>query len=158
MHASLRGREELTVRVQRSLRLATKKEAEMIVETVVAALEATLLNNLESDGFTLKLGSFAKLSVQHKAGFLRRIPLTGETVLTKDRRVVRFVSLGNLRKHEKVVDLATLAAILGHSSLRVVQKYVHPTADHKRRAMQTYEQSLAEMVEASKEESEKRPQ
>jgi integrase len=53
------------------------------------------------------------------------------------------------------IDLATLAAILGHSSLRVVQKYVHPTADHKRRAMKTYEQSLAEMAEASKEESEK---
>ena len=52
------------------------------------------------------------------------------------------------------VDLATLAAILGHSSIRVVQKYVHPTADHKRRAMKTYEQSLAEMAEASKEESE----
>jgi site-specific recombinase XerD len=56
------------------------------------------------------------------------------------------------------VDLATLAAILGHSSLRVVQKYVHPTAEHKRRAMQTYEQSLAEIAEASNEESEKRTQ
>jgi site-specific recombinase XerD len=56
------------------------------------------------------------------------------------------------------VDFATLAAILGHSSLRVVQKYVHPTADHKRRAMQTYEQGLAEIAEASKEESEKRTQ
>ncbi|HXE08456.1 MAG TPA: site-specific integrase [Acidobacteriaceae bacterium] len=42
------------------------------------------------------------------------------------------------------VDLATLAAILGHSSLRVVQKYVHPTADHKREAMLKYEQALAE--------------
>src|SRR5208282_1124987 len=56
------------------------------------------------------------------------------------------------------VDLATLAAILGHNSLRIVQKYVHPTAEHKRRAMQTYERSLAEIAEASKEESEKRTQ
>lgn len=40
------------------------------------------------------------------------------------------------------VDLATLAAILGHSSIRIVHKYVHPTADHKKKAMQTYERSL----------------
>ncbi len=101
MQSSLKGREELTARVQQALALATKKEAEIIVETVVAALEATLLDNLGTDGFSLKLGSFGKFSVRHKAGILRRIPFTGETILTKDRRVVRFVSLGTLRKHEK---------------------------------------------------------
>ena len=47
MRASVRGREELVVRVQQALALPTKKEAEMVVDTVVAALEATLLNNLE---------------------------------------------------------------------------------------------------------------
>ena len=102
MRASLRGREELTARVQQALALATKKEAEIIVETVVAALEATLLNNLGSDGFTLKLGSFGKFSVRHKSGILRKIPFTGETILTKDRRKVRFVSLGALRQSEQV--------------------------------------------------------
>ena len=30
-------------------------------------------------------------------------PFTGETILTKDRRKITFVSLGNLRQHEKVV-------------------------------------------------------
>jgi len=40
MRASLRGREELAVRVQQALALATKNEAERVVETVVGALEA----------------------------------------------------------------------------------------------------------------------
>jgi site-specific recombinase XerD len=42
------------------------------------------------------------------------------------------------------VDIATLASILGHGSLRVVQKYVHPTADHKKQAMLKFEQALVE--------------
>ena len=82
--------------------LPAKKEAEMVVDAVVAALEATLLNNLGTDGFTLKLGSFGKFSVRHKPGILRKIPFTGETILTKDRRKVRFVSLGSLRQQERV--------------------------------------------------------
>lgn len=102
MRASVEGRNELAARVQQVLALPTKKEAEMVVDTVVAALEATLLNNLATDGFTLKLGSFGKFSVRHKAGILRKIPFTGETLLTKDRRKVRFVSLGSLRQQESV--------------------------------------------------------
>jgi nucleoid DNA-binding protein len=74
----------------------------MVVDTVVAALEATLLNSLGTNGFTLKLGGFGKFSVRHKVGIFRRIPFTGETILTKDRRKVRFISLGSLRQHEKM--------------------------------------------------------
>ena len=102
MRASVGGRDELVSRVQQALAVPTKKQAEMIVEAVVAALEETLLNNLPVDGFTLKLGSFGKFSVRHKPGILRKIPFTGETILTKDRRKVRFVSLGSLRQCEKV--------------------------------------------------------
>ena len=71
---------------------------------VVAALEATLLNNLREDGFTLKLGGFGKFSVRHKPGILRKIPFTGETILTKDRRKISFVSLGTLPQYERVID------------------------------------------------------
>jgi len=39
------------------------------------------------------------------------------------------------------IDLATLAAILGHSSIRMVQKYVHPTAEHKKSAMLRFAES-----------------
>lgn len=103
MRASLRGRDELAARVRQALALPTKKEAEHVVNVVIESLEATLLNNLGVDGFTLKLGSFGKFSVRHKPGTLRKIPFTGATILTKDRRKVRFVSLGALRESE-VVD------------------------------------------------------
>ncbi|MGB8115198.1 MAG: HU family DNA-binding protein [Candidatus Sulfotelmatobacter sp.] len=93
----------MAARVQQALALPTKKEAEHIVNTVIESLEATLLNNLGTNGFTLKLGSFGKFSIRHKPGIRRKIPFTGETVLTKDRRTVRFVSLGSLRQHERVI-------------------------------------------------------
>jgi nucleoid DNA-binding protein len=104
MRASVRGREELVVRVQQALALPTKKEAEHVVDAVIGRLEATLLNNLGTDGVTLKLSSFGKFSVRHKPGILRKIPFTGETILTKDRRKVRFVSLGALRQCERVMN------------------------------------------------------
>jgi nucleoid DNA-binding protein len=103
MRASVGGRDELATRVQQALALLTKREAEHIVNVVVSCIEATLLNNLGTDGFTLKLNSFAKFSVRHKRGILRKIPFTGKTILTKDRRKVRFVSLGALRQYESVV-------------------------------------------------------
>jgi site-specific recombinase XerD len=43
---------------------------------------------------------------------------------------------------EAGVDLATLAAILGHGSIRIVQRYVHPTAEHKRAAMVKYAEAM----------------
>ena len=76
------GRDELTSRVQRELALSTKKEAEHIINVVISELEHTLLNNLATNGFTLKLNSFGKFSVRHKAGIYRKIPFTGETKMT----------------------------------------------------------------------------
>lgn len=71
MRTDTRGREKLAARVQQALALATKKEADYIVNVVVDSLEATLLNNLGTNGFTLKLGSLGKFSVRHKPGILR---------------------------------------------------------------------------------------
>jgi len=102
VRASVGGRDELAARVQQALMLPTKKQAEQIVDVVIASLESTLLNNLGTNGFTLKLGSFGKFSVRHKPGILRKIPFTGQTILTKDKRKVRFVSLGVLRQSERL--------------------------------------------------------
>jgi len=96
------GREELTSRVQQALSLPTKKEAENVIDTVVSALEATLLNNLATDKFSLKLKSFGKFTVRHKPGIYRKIPFTGETKMTSAKRKIKFVTLGELRKNEAV--------------------------------------------------------
>jgi nucleoid DNA-binding protein len=102
MRTSLRGREELVARVQQALALPTKKEAERVVEAVVAALEATLLDNLGTDWFTLKLGSLGKFFVRHKPGICRKIGFNGQTIQTKPLRKVKFISLGTLRQQARV--------------------------------------------------------
>ena len=48
------------------------------------------------------------------------------------------------RLAEAGVDLATLAAILGHSGLRVVQRYIHVTEEHQRAEMLRYDAMLQE--------------
>jgi nucleoid DNA-binding protein len=94
------GRDELTERVRQALSLTTKKDAEHIVDTVIEALEQTLLANLDKDKFSLKLNSFGKFTVRHKPGIYRRIPFTGETKMTSAKRKVKFVTLGGLRQNE----------------------------------------------------------
>ena len=41
-------------------------------------------------------------------------------------------------------DLATLAAILRHSSIRLVMRYIHPTAVHQKEAMRRYSETRQE--------------
>src|SRR5258708_6213516 len=98
------GREELTGLVQEALKLSTKKETEHVIDTVITALEQTLLNNLITDKFSLKLNSFGKFTVRHKPGIYRKIPFTGETKMTNAKRKVKFVTLGDLRKKEVVQE------------------------------------------------------
>jgi nucleoid DNA-binding protein len=102
MRASIRGRDELAETVQTALSLRTKKEAEHVVNAAIMSLEITLLNNLDTDGFTLKLNGFGKFSVRHKPGILRKIGFTGETIQTKALRKIKFISLGVLRRRERV--------------------------------------------------------
>lgn len=101
MRPSLRsGREEVVARLQKALSLSTKKEAAHTFDTVVGCIENTLLHNLGSDGFTIKLNGFGKLSVRHRPGILRKIPFTGEVKQIRPKRKIRFVSLGSLRQSE----------------------------------------------------------
>jgi len=103
MRASLGGRDELAVRVQRALSLPTKKEAEHIINAVIESLETTLLNHLGTDGFRLKLNGFGKFYVHHsRTDTRRKIGFSGQTIQTKTLRRVKFVSLGVLRKQERV--------------------------------------------------------
>lgn len=102
MRASIRGRDELTTRVQATLSLATKKEAQHVVNAVIRSLETTLLNHLGTDGFTLKLNGFGKFYVRHKPGIRRKIGFSGQTIQTKMRRKIKFISLGALRQRERV--------------------------------------------------------
>jgi nucleoid DNA-binding protein len=102
MRASLGSRDELAVTVQRALSLPTKKEAEHIINTVIGSLETTMLNHLDMDGFTLKLNGFGKFYVRHRPGIRRRIGFSGQTIQTKMQRKVKFISLGLLRRQERV--------------------------------------------------------
>lgn len=95
-------REEVFAKVQSDLCLHTKKEAEYVVDVVIWALEQTLTEHLNDNGFYIKLGGFGKFSIRHRPGTYRKIPFTGETRMTSTKRKVKFVALGRLRQLEKV--------------------------------------------------------
>ena len=80
--------------------LYNRKDVEEIVVKVVEAIEKTLIANLGDPDFSLKLYSFGKFTIRHKRGIYRKIPFTGETIKTSDKRKIKFVTLGNLRKEE----------------------------------------------------------
>jgi hypothetical protein len=50
--SSREGRDELALRLQAALNLATKKEAAYLVNVVVFCLEDTLVQHLAEDGFS----------------------------------------------------------------------------------------------------------
>ena len=95
---------EFSNRVQSALNLPTKKEAESVIQAVIGSLEQTLIARLDSDGFSLKLGSFGKFKIHHRASIYRKIPFTGEMKVINPKRKVRFVALGSLRALEEVTQ------------------------------------------------------
>jgi nucleoid DNA-binding protein len=100
--SSREGREELTLRVQAALTLATKAQAQSLVSVFVSYLEDTLVQHLAEDGFRLKLNGFGKFSVRHRPSRRRKIGFSGETREIPPKRKVKFLTLGKLRRVEAV--------------------------------------------------------
>ena len=94
--------EELALRVQDALSLATKKEAESLMNAFVSCLEDTLVEHLAEDGYCLKLNGFGKLMVHHRPSIRRKIGFSGETREIPPKRKVKFLSLGKLRELESI--------------------------------------------------------
>jgi nucleoid DNA-binding protein len=101
---SKKARAGLVAKVQSKLGLSTKKEAELIIKTITSSIEETLMDNLETDGFSLKLYGLGKLVIAHHKGGLRYIPFAKEMQITDDTRKVKFFALGSLLKNQKVTD------------------------------------------------------
>jgi len=95
------GRETIASRVRAALGLSSDREANNVVNTVLDAIVGEITENINTDRFTLKLPSFGKFEVRHKQGKMRKIPLTGKTQMTADKRKVKFIPLSELRELER---------------------------------------------------------
>lgn len=95
------GRDVVAVLVRKALNLSSDREANNLVNVVTDSIVAVLTANIEVDAFTLKLPCFGKFEVRHKQGKMRKIPLTGKTQMTADKRKVKFMPLARLRELER---------------------------------------------------------
>ncbi|HEY1253422.1 MAG TPA: HU family DNA-binding protein [Terracidiphilus sp.] len=98
--SSREGREELVMRVQAALNLATKKEASDLANVIVSCLEDTLVEHLAEDGYYLKLNGLGKFIVRHRPAIRRKIGFSGEIRDLPVKRKVKFTGLGKLRQLE----------------------------------------------------------
>jgi nucleoid DNA-binding protein len=98
--SSREGREELARRVQAALSLATKKEAESLVDIFVSCLEDTLIEHLAEDDYSIKLGGFGRFVVHHRPAIRRKIGFSGEIRDVPAKRKVKSTGLGKLRQLE----------------------------------------------------------
>jgi nucleoid DNA-binding protein len=94
------GMEELVMRVQAALNLATKKEAANLANVFVSCLEDTLVDHLAEDGYSIKLGGFGRFVVHHRPAIRWKIGFSGEIRDLPMRRKVKFTGLGKLRQLE----------------------------------------------------------
>lgn len=88
----------------------SRREATRIIDKVISSLDETLVDNIDTNGFAIKLNKLGKLTIYHREASMRRIPLTGEVKLTSKKRKVKFTTLGTLRQIEKVKPLQISAA------------------------------------------------
>ena len=95
------GRETVTALVRQALNLSSDREADNVVNVVTDSIVAVITDNIDMDGFTLKLPSFGKFKVRQTKGKMRKIPLTGKTQMTADKRKVKFIPLSDFRELEK---------------------------------------------------------
>ena len=98
--SSKEGREELVMRVQVALNLATKKEASDLANVLISCLEDTLVEHLAEDGYYLKLNGLGKFIVHHRPPIRRRIGFSGEIRDLPVKRKVKFTGLGKIRQLE----------------------------------------------------------
>jgi nucleoid DNA-binding protein len=98
---AVQSHNELITRLGEAFGLKTKKQAEDLLAKFLKALEETLIANIESDGFYLKLGKFGKFTVKHRPSTIRRIPFTKQLSQISEKRKIKFTVLGELRAAEK---------------------------------------------------------
>ena len=99
--SSREGREALALRVQAVLSLATKKEADCIINVFVSCLEDTLVEHIAKDGYCLKLNGLGKFVVHHRPPTRQKIGFSGEIRDLPAKRKVKFIGLGKLRQVER---------------------------------------------------------
>ncbi len=73
------------MRVRAVLNLSSDREADHTVRAVLDCFVSEIAENIDVNGFTLKLRGFGKFEVRHKEGKMRKVPLTGKTQLTADK-------------------------------------------------------------------------
>jgi nucleoid DNA-binding protein len=95
------GRDVVAKLVRETLGLSSDREANNVVNVVTSSIVTVIRENIEKNGFTLKLPGFGKFAVRHKTGKMRKIPLTGETKRTADKRKVKFTALSDIRELER---------------------------------------------------------
>jgi nucleoid DNA-binding protein len=96
------GRDVVAKLVRETLGLSSDREANNVVNVVTGSIVTVIRENIDTNGFTLKLPGFGKFAVRHKTGKMRKIPLTGKVQMTADKRKVKFIPLTRLRELERI--------------------------------------------------------
>jgi nucleoid DNA-binding protein len=94
------GRGTVAALVREKLNMTSDRQADHLVNTVTDSIVQVMRDNIDTDGFELRLPSFGKFVVRHKRGKRRLIRLTGKIQLTADKRRVKFLPLAKFRELE----------------------------------------------------------